>query len=72
MANHDIGPMPRGPQIQPVEASPARVLDQARAEGRSVQQVLASRNLPDGERAIPWPAAGPVNDANAPPMRLTK
>jgi hypothetical protein len=50
--------------------NPYQVLEQARRQGKMVPEVVRENPVPDGEARIPWPAAGPTNDANRPPMRL--
>jgi len=68
----NIGKMPSGPsQPAPVE-TPSKVFDAARARGVSMQVIINETRVPDGETPIPWPDAGPINDAHISPMRLTQ
>ena len=68
----NIGKMPRGPsQPTPVE-TPAKIMDEARARGVAMQVIVNERRVLDGETPIPWPDAGPINDAHISPMRLTQ
>jgi hypothetical protein len=65
-----IGRMPDG-RFTNVPTPTAGALEkQAEAQNKTVPQVIASTPRQDGEDPIPWPAAGPVNDAARPPMKL--
>jgi hypothetical protein len=68
----NIGKMPSGlSQPVPVE-TPAKVYEAARARGVSMQVIVNETRVLDGETPIPWPDAGPINDAHISPMRLTQ
>jgi hypothetical protein len=64
-----IGRLPDG-RFTAADVGPAKLVEQARTEGKTVSAVVAAMPRHDGEESIPWPAAGPVNDAARPPMKL--
>lgn len=67
-------------------ASPGDLADEAKALGVDLQEAARANRVPDKEvgsdtprmsggdavyeDAIPWPEAGPYNDADRPPMKL--
>lgn len=58
------------PATRDTSKTSADLFEMARREGKRVDQVMRENPVPDGERPIPWPLSGPVNDADKPPMRL--
>lgn len=75
----DIGRMPDGKFTRFQPPGPPRIVRESSERGVDVDVVIGENRAPEhpspkgsppGSQEIPWPPAGPINDANKKPMRV--